>query len=331
MSDVNFNFNSDPFESLLRRFDGVAKGLSKYVRNRKTNDEIEKNRFANVKEIFDQMNVQLTEEERVALAIFAAQKQQGYENLKEVLRCSKINDASRVSDIGDEWFSAFTESSKEAFSRWSRVLHSQLLSRELENPGTVSVATLLKVMQLGEKDFNAFCGIFSTSYFHKNQVINPMVLSLDDKYLKKLGLSKNHLLLLEELGLVKISERPILKNLENFIGTGKTKYLRIIEYTTEHKITNFTYEVSLAKDPIKFQGVVVPRGKNNPFGNRQMAFFGYVQFTQIGRELANTLDSASVDEETVRTYLAKGMNIFRSEQQQELSKSIKKKKSSKKK
>ena len=136
---------------------------------------------------------------------------------------------------------------------------------------------------------------------------------------------------MEELGLVKISERPILKNLENFIGTGKTKYLRIIEYTTEHKITNFTYEVSLAKDPIKVQGVVVPRGKNNPFGNRQMAFFGYVQVTQIGRELANTLDSASVDEETVRTYLAKGMNIFRSEQQQELSKSIKKKKSSKKK
>lgn len=35
MDNLNININSDPFESLLKRFDGVARGIKCYILNRK--------------------------------------------------------------------------------------------------------------------------------------------------------------------------------------------------------------------------------------------------------------------------------------------------------
>lgn len=320
MDNLNININSDPFESLLKRFDGVARGIKRYILNRKNKNEKTMESFQYALSVFEQLEIELPEEARYAWAIDTIEKLQGIENLSSVIQGARIPGDPKVDDIDDEWFSAFVNSSKKAFSNWSRVMYSDILSKELENPSSISVLTLSKLMQLGEKDFEAFLRVCSTCYFDNNRVVvDPLILSLDKQLLSMFDMKKDQLFLLEEIGLIKISKKPFLKNFENYYGTQNAFPIKIKNrIVRKGNISHYTYELDFRDCSQEFCGVVVPPGNNNAFKLRELAFFGYVQFSQAGRELANTIDFSLINLEVPLEYLRQGMKYFASEQQEQL-------------
>lgn len=104
MFDTYFGKEPNPEDALVERIDKLAKGSAYYLVNRKTKDDRELTRSKNVIELFADLKVNLSESQRYALAVFAAQKQKGYENIRDVLYQGEIPKGAHVNELKIDGF-----------------------------------------------------------------------------------------------------------------------------------------------------------------------------------------------------------------------------------
>lgn len=133
--------------------------------------------------------IELSDSEAKAFMLMNAKTIRSAENLSAILDDVTIAEDAPTDEIQDEWYSAWVDGAKDAFSDWNRAIYKKALECKASDPTSLSRAALGVIAKLDESDIDTIEKLMGITPDGDRVLRVPMIVSDDDEVLGIIGLS----------------------------------------------------------------------------------------------------------------------------------------------
>lgn len=235
--------------------------------------------------------IELSESEAKAFAIMNARAIKSSENLSAILDEVHIPDDAEVERIDDEWYSAWIDGAKDAFSEWNRALYRRAMEMKAVDPLSFSRTSLGIIARLEEGDLLAIERVMGLVPLGDDHPAVPMIVVEDEDLLDLLRLSESQIGHLCDVGIIRQSQSRLRRGV--VISSGYLDYPGNAGCAVATRQDGFDLMVGF-----EFAGDIkaevpserIPQGYFERNGHSCYVDYGNYVFTEAGKEICKLLE-----------------------------------------
>lgn len=235
-----------------------------------------------------EQGIELSENEAKAFVLMNSRGIKNAENLGAILDKVQIPDNTPADQIEDEWYSAWIDGAKDAFSEWNRDLYRSVMEHKALDPTSISRAALGIIAKMDKGDLPAIQKLMGLCALDECHYHNPMILSEEDEILRLAGLTRSTVGHLQDIGILRQTPDSITKQ-GIWYKTGIKIDVDQVYFVQEglERLVDFSF---FGHEKVR---IPVPcRTTNNGIRKTAKVYvdYGHYIFTESGLEICNMLE-----------------------------------------
>lgn len=246
-----------------------------------------------------EQGIELSENQAKAFMLMNSRGIKNAENLGAILDKMQIPENAPADRIEDEWYSAWIDGAKDAFSEWNRDLYRSAMEHKAFDPTSVSRAALGIIAKMDKGDLLAIQKLMGLCALDECHYHNPMILSEEDEILRLAGLTRSIVGHLQDIGVLRQTPDSITK--QGVWNKTSTKIDVDQVYFIQERLERLVDFSFFGHEKVR---IPVPcRTTNNGIRKTIKVFvdYGHFVFTESGLEICNMLEPTKC--ESIEDYL----------------------------